>query len=1114
MDMADVDKCIRPYAIPLEDDASLRVGAIGPHYQETWQKEDAALVVSLSTSQAPSSSSPKKATTSRKKLSQCSPNIRRQRTNSRDALTSVVISPISQTDPDNELCHCCWHGDVSEGNEILFCDKCNVAVHQWCYDINEIPENEWFCRACGYVMEKKKVAGPNAAVEPPKCAVCLKGGGALIKTTSIDPETGETRWAHAFCCTWLPEMYVPEHHTDKTLYCGLDTALAERSALTCSICKKKGGACIQCSYGNCTVAYHPLCCRDANYRMEDVIESGTESLTHASYCPKHARMALSRKLSLERVDEQPNQHDTAPGDESADDVRAGAAAGGVDAATNEDLKVDDDAADVSKGRSGDVGPSKQGEDGESAAKARQLDMLRQYGMVNIALMFKQLVSLGAVTEEKIAEQAGVQLDGLRPWLSGKAQADVEGAIGTWLLSHVDDVKKDQSLDVQNIGSAAIRKALYGDANYGDPTAIEESFHPYMQSVLDMPRDARKTAEQQVDAARRVVSDGGDDHGEDEGPSKMDVDAAAPRNIGAASDAGADGGPADMTVAVDDGLLAVAPGDEILAEILYYQTHLLDTAVENRKMMFDVLEKLEENLPAINSEMKVWEEGVQCVDQYMEMVRESRRALKREKREKDQMMANARIQASALLSRNASGRGGPQSFIRRHLRGRPSLASATSNVILGAGAPIDDDVCKVCYSSESSTPNVIVYCERCGTAVHQRCYSISRLPKGDWLCWPCRDYEKEHGSHTRPPRWASRGPLPNNAQCSLCPVPYGALKRDTSTNSWIHVACAQWHPEITMRDLDASSTFMGADKIDPARVGLRCCICGKTDGACITCCRVSDDGVKCTNSFHPLCALEKGYDMSVIEDATGKLEYSCYCGEHSLSDGRDVAGLFKDEEVLMEKPSTVLHPNLSLSAFRSGHITVDSIKVDPEQRKSKDDIAAMEKLRLDLERLKLLCKRIVRREQIKLEVTKCGRELALMMLKNPDADQEYLVSTVYPKDVGAPLSAATTVLAAQYGLGGPRKTGATENGVDRQAHYGQDAPGFRRQTPLVGRDNIQDGRVNGTNKRRRGGVVDASDSRLRKMTEVEANRANMKLPEGYLYVPISLLPKEKRNDAKG
>ena len=35
-----------------------------------------------------------------------------------------------------------------------------------------------------------------------------------------------------------------------------------------------------------------------------------------------------------------------------------------------------------------------------------------------------------------------------------------------------------------------------------------------------------------------------------------------------------------------------------------------------------------------------------------------------------------------------------------------------------------------------------------------------------------------------------------------------------------------------------------------------------------------------------------------------------------------------------------------------------------------------------------------------------------------------------------------------------------------------------------------------------------------MTEVEANRTNLKLPEGYLYVPISLLPKEKREDAEG
>ena len=46
---------------------------------------------------------------------------------------------------DDEVCACCLEGDVFEGNEILFCDKCNVAVHQLCYGIKEVPTDSWYC---------------------------------------------------------------------------------------------------------------------------------------------------------------------------------------------------------------------------------------------------------------------------------------------------------------------------------------------------------------------------------------------------------------------------------------------------------------------------------------------------------------------------------------------------------------------------------------------------------------------------------------------------------------------------------------------------------------------------------------------------------------------------------------------------------------------------------------------------------------------------------------------------------------------------------------------------------------------------------------------------------
>lgn len=48
----------------------------------------------------------------------------------------------------------CWHvyiqacnhcgGDISyDDNPIVFCDICNVAVHQQCYEIPRIPDGKW-----------------------------------------------------------------------------------------------------------------------------------------------------------------------------------------------------------------------------------------------------------------------------------------------------------------------------------------------------------------------------------------------------------------------------------------------------------------------------------------------------------------------------------------------------------------------------------------------------------------------------------------------------------------------------------------------------------------------------------------------------------------------------------------------------------------------------------------------------------------------------------------------------------------------------------------------------------------------------------------------------------
>ncbi|KAI1102773.1 origin recognition complex subunit 4 C-terminus-domain-containing protein [Jackrogersella minutella] len=63
-------------------------------------------------------------------------------------LPSEVEENEAQDDEDDEVCAICSKPDSEPPNEIIFCENCDMAVHQKCYDVPVIPEGDWICRNC------------------------------------------------------------------------------------------------------------------------------------------------------------------------------------------------------------------------------------------------------------------------------------------------------------------------------------------------------------------------------------------------------------------------------------------------------------------------------------------------------------------------------------------------------------------------------------------------------------------------------------------------------------------------------------------------------------------------------------------------------------------------------------------------------------------------------------------------------------------------------------------------------------------------------------------------------------------------------------------------------
>ena len=179
---------------------------------------------------------------------------------------------------DSVFCEVCKDIYSESDNEMIFCDSCNMCVHQSCYGISKIPHGEWYCSPC------------KSDCLTPVCLFCMQSGGAFKCS-----QQGE--WVHIFCALWIPE--VGFGNVDKMEpITRIKQIPSSRWALTCCFCQERVGVCIQCSTKGCFVPFHPTCAYNNRCHMKTIYGTpeNADLVKNFAFCLKHSSKQESQEI--------------------------------------------------------------------------------------------------------------------------------------------------------------------------------------------------------------------------------------------------------------------------------------------------------------------------------------------------------------------------------------------------------------------------------------------------------------------------------------------------------------------------------------------------------------------------------------------------------------------------------------------------------------------------------------------------------------------------------------------------------------------------------------------------------------------------------------------------
>ncbi|KAG0499429.1 hypothetical protein HPP92_004120 [Vanilla planifolia] len=557
-------------------------------------------------------------------------------------------------------------------------------------------------------------------------------------------------------------------------------------------------------------------------------------------------------------------------------------------------------------------------------------------------------------------------------------------------------------------------------------------------------------------------------------------------------------------------LELLPADEVEGELLYLQNCLLNRACAIKLSCEELFHRLVHHLPEALESFRKKRWDMVLVNQYLSEVKEAKKRGRKERKHKEAQAILAAATAAAAASRNSllrkdavegvSSIHQQQNLLkfsttseRATLHSLPALrikeASSRSyipkmsldkhsgNFKLPDFAKENVLFCDICWRKETMV-NRIFICSICKVAVHLDCYRRLKDPTGPWRCELCEDMSIQCAS-PRTQRLGSSEKHHSRAHCSLCGGVTGAFRKSVD-GEWVHAFCAEWLLESVYKR-GQQNLVEGMGSILKEKDSSTCCICHYRLGLCLKC-----SYGHCQTTFHPTCARSAGLFMN-IKTTGGRLQHKAYCDKHSA-----------------------------------------------EQREKADCLLGVEELkhlkqvRVELEKVRLLCERIIKREKVKRELLICSHGI-ISLRRNCIVSSNRAYSSFAP---GVSSESATTSIdnrsysgaiqrsddiTVDSTISGKRKYHLPLDFDPRTDDSSTSQLSFKRKisdrTVFSGK-RLPQRPASGSRNSTYGGEKRSKPQKdldgLRKekmMTYCQASLQNQRLPKGFIYVPCGSLKKD-------